>query len=561
MGPNESLTLHANLRTPEFASLANGFGKTRATSKRSSQHLNLSTFMELIQIGFNNDVSDYPGLYQWSTENPGEFWASVWLYCDIRAYVTWRDVLSCPLDMLGARWFTGARLNFAENLLAYRDETEALVFCGANRQRTAISYAQLYGDVARLAAAFRRHGIKPGDRIAAIVANGPEAVVAMLAASSVGAVWASCRQQTEVDKIIACLGQISPRILIMSRQPEGQAAGLEWPAIRAEITARLPGLELVVTVGEPGGSGGVSSTPGEASYQEFVGETDATHVDFAPLPFDFPLYISFSETDSGKPNCVVHGAGGSLIQHLKELVLHVDMRRSDRVVSIASPGEMMWEYMVSTLTTGATLILYDPQGDDPDCGAVRRTVDEEQATMLGASTDHLLALFCDSGRHGAERGQASLRTLLAYGEKCPAELHDHANRCVAGGVRVSQMLARPDIHSCLALGNPMNDLRADELPTCALGLKLEILDTLGRPVRGRKGTLACTAPFPSMPIVVWQDFSGEKYLDAYFRCGSGYWSQGDCAEITASGDLIFHESRHAASAGLTHGDCLDWRSL
>ncbi len=491
---------------------------------------------------------DFAALHAWSVARPERFWPLVWEYTGVIAeprdgrppwdeVVRGLDRMAPPDPERGPRWFTGARLNFAENLLRYRDDREALVSWGERGRRRSLTHAELSRAVAGAAAAMRRHGIGPGDRVAGFLPNIAEAVIAMLATASLGAIWSSCSPDFGVKGVLDRFGQIEPRLLFAA---DGyRYAGKEVDSlgrVRA-IAEEIVSLERVVLVPWLRPDPSPEGIRGGVRWSDWV-EDGGDAPGFTRLPFDTPLYIMYSSGTTGLPKCMVHGAGGTLVQHLKEHQLHTDLRRDDRLFYFTTCGWMMWNWLVSGLATGATLVLYDGAPFSPRPPSLWRLAQEEQVTVFGTSARYL-ALSEKAGLvPRATHDLAALRAILSTGSPLAAASFDYVYRDVKPDVCLSSISGGTDIISCFALGNPAGPVWRGELQVRGLGMAVEAFDEDGRPVRGRPGELVCTRPFPSMPVAFWNDPDGAKYRAAYFQRYPGAWRHGDWVEITPHGGLV-----------------------
>ena len=528
---------------------------------------------------------DYPALYAWSVAEPAAFWSAVWRFCGVvstargdgsawDAVLEGGDRMAPPDPVLGPRWFTGARLNFAENLLRFRDARDAVVSWNEHGFQQRLSYAELGARVAALADALRAMGVRAGDRVAGVLPNVPEAVIAMLATASLGAVWSSCSPDFGVPGVLDRFGQIEPRVLVCA---DGYwYAGREIHTLDRvrEIVSAIPSIERVVVVpyvsarpslgdmrgavlwselvagGPPRTHDGVDD--GEAHHHSAAGRTEpplrpdavgGRTFDPAPferLPFDHPLYVMYSSGTTGLPKCIVHGAGGTLLQHLKELVLHTDVTRDDRVFYYTTCGWMMWNWLVSTLAVGATVVLYDGSALAPHPAALWDMAERERVTVFGTSAKYLAMLEKEGVAPARTHDLGALRCILSTGSPLAAHSYDFVARDVKPGVRLSSISGGTDIISCFALGNPVAPVWRGELQTRGLGMAVSVLDEHGRPVRGVPGELVCTRPFPSMPVAFWNDPDGARYRAAYFETFDRTWRHGDWAELTEHDGLVIH---------------------
>lgn len=504
------------------------------------ERANVNRFMRFAreQTGIE-DIHSYASLYDFSVHQPEKFWPLVWEFCGIRASGSFEDVLIDGDKMPGAKWFPGVRLNFAQNLLRFKDERTAIVFRNEWGHAREISYAELYRQVGRLAHALREAGVRPGDRVAGFLPNIPEAVVAMLATTAIGAVWSSCSPDFGIDGVIDRFGQIAPKVLFTAdAYPYGGKRFDCLGKIRG-VLEKIPGIEKLVVVPYSGDPLDLTGLPNAMSLRDFAGEEDRTP-GFEPAAFDHPLYIMYSSGTTGVPKCIVHGAGGTLIQHLKELVLHTDLKREDKIFYYTTCGWMMWNWLVSSLAVGATIVLYDGSPFHPDGNVLWDLVDEVGISVFGTSAKWIAA----SERAGIQPRQThkllNLKTILSTGSPLAPESYDYVYRDVKERLMLSSISGGTDIISCFALGSPLLPVYRGELQCRGLGMKVEILNDDGYPVREQPGELTCTAPFPSMPIYFWNDLDANKYHDAYFSKHLNVWCHGDYAMLTERDGIVIY---------------------
>jgi len=440
----------------------------------------------------------------------------------------------------GARWFPGTRLNFAENLLRRRDTGPALVFRSESGLRRELGWRELHAAVARLAAALRAWGIRPGDRVAGYLPNLPEAIVAMLAATSQGAVWSSCSPDFGVAGVLERFGQIEPRVLFCADGAFYAGRRLGSLERVAQLRASLPSLERVVVVPYLDAQPDLAALPGALSWDEALAPHAAGEIPFERLPFDHPLAILYSSGTTGAPKCIVHGAGGTLLQHLKEHRLHVDLGPEDRLFYFTTCGWMMWNWLASGLASGATLVLYDGSPFHPEPGALFELARREGVTVFGTSAKFLDAAAKAGLDPIRSHDLSRVRTILSTGSPLAPESFDWVYSHVKRDVQLASISGGTDIVSCFVLGSPTLPVWRGEIQCAGLGMRIEVFDESGRPLRGEKGELVCTAPFPSLPLGFWNDPGGRRFHEAYFERFPGAWAHGDFAETTEHGGFVIH---------------------
>jgi len=507
-------------------------------SEARIQSSNMFRFMTLINQCYGTSFTSYAELYQWSVDHIPEFWRQMWDFASIKASVPYDKIIDDATKMPGALWFEGARLNFAENLLRYRDDRLALIFKGEDQVRRTLTYTQLYDEVARVAKALEDAGVRPGDRVAGFVPNIPESIIAMLAATSLGAAWSSCSPDFGIKGVLDRFGQIRPKVLFTADGYFFKGKPLDSLARIADIIHRIPSVEKLVVVPYAQEQPDIGAIPKAVMYADFKSATDGLEIDFAQLSFDHPLYVMYSSGTTGLPKCMVQSAGGILIHHLKELMLHTDLTREDTIFYFTTCGWMMWNWLVSSLATGATLVLYDGNPFHPSPEALWQMAQDEKITVFGTSAGYLAALQAAGVRPKEEFDLAPLRAVLSTGSPLSIESFEFVYDAVKSDLQLASIAGGTDLNGCFALGNPMGPVYAGELQCRGLAMKVFAFDDDGRPVVGREGELVCTAPFPSMPIYFWDDPEGKKYKDAYFDLYPGIWRHGDYIVVTEHGGVV-----------------------
>lgn len=505
------------------------------------QGANITAFMEHVNRTHGLDIKNYAQLYEWSTTEIADFWAVMWEFAGIRSSAPYEVVLDDVRRFPGARWFPGARLNFAENLLRYRDEQPALIFRGEAGGSRILTYTDLHRAVASLASALREAGVMPGHRVAGYLPNLPETAIAMLAAASIGAVWASCATDVGPAAALERLGQIQPKILFTADGYFYKGKAFSSLEAAAEVANGIDSVERVIVVPYVSARPALEHIPNGVQWDDFIAGHEIATLVFEQLPFDHPLFIMFSSGTTGKPKCMVQGAGGVLINHLKELVLHTDLRRDDRIFYITSCSWMMWNWLLSSLAVGATVVLYDGNPNYPDAGAMWRLVDEEQVTIFGCSASYLQYLRKSGFSPAGQARLTSLREISQTGSPLSSEGFEYVYQHIKRDVHFNSISGGTDINGCFAAGSPILPVHAGELQSAALAMKIRAYDESGKPVLGRQGELVCEAPSPSMPLYFWNDPDGSRYRAAYFDVFPGVWRHGDYVLIHPdTGGITFY---------------------
>jgi len=481
---------------------------------------------------------DYESLYQWSLAEAPSFWEAVCDFCDIEFDKPADCTLLRPDNIVDAGWFSGSRLNYARNLLRHNDDTVALIFSGENGVRRAFSHRQLSKDVASVAAGLRKAGVAKGDRVAGFLPNCPEAVIAMLATTSIGAVWSSCSPDFGVNGVVDRFGQIQAKVLFAANGYFYNGKTCDTRPVVEAVVDRIPEIEQVVYVPFVEGLSVSSSARKAIGWSEFGVPGDT--LDFEDVDFDHPLYIMFSSGTTGVPKCIVHGHGGTLVQHMKEHVLHTDVGRGDRLFFFTTCGWMMWNWLVSGLASGATIVLFDGSPFFANGRILWEMAEQEEVSIFGTGAKYISALEKSGLRPKDEFTLPALRTVLSTGSPLAPESFDFVYDAIGDDLQLSSISGGTDILSCFALGNPLLPVRRGELQCRGLGMAVQVFDEDGSAVVGENGELVCTQPFPSSPVGFWDDPDGSRYRAAYFERFEGVWAHGDFAELTAEGGLVIH---------------------
>ena len=504
------------------------------------QATNMYCFMNQINDRFGQNFAEYNQLYQWSVENIPDFWETIWDFTGIIASESYREVIDDLSKMPGAKWFSGARLNFAENLLRYRDDQVAIVFKGESQESTYLTYAELYREVARLASAMKKSGVQVGDRVVGFMPNMPQTIIAMLAASSMGAVWSSCSPDFGIKGVLDRFGQIRPKIIFTANGYSFKGKKIDSLARIADILKQLPSIEKVVVVPYTDSEPDISAVPNAVLYPNYVSDDTDIEIEFTQLPFGHPLYIMYSSGTTGLPKCMVQSTGGILIHHLKELMLHTDLKRQDTIFYFTTCGWMMWNWLTSSLAVGATLVLFDGNPFHPHPAALWEMAEKEKITVFGTSAGYIAALQNAGVTPGKTYDLSRLRAVLSTGSPLSIEGFEFIYREVKSDLQLASISGGTDLNGCFALGNPMAPVYAGELQCRGLAMKVEAYNEEGQPVIGQQGELVCTRPFPSMPIYFWDDPDGAKYHKAYFDVYPNVWRHGDFIDVNERGGVVIY---------------------
>ena len=508
-------------------------------SEKRIKNSNMYCFMQNINKKYNKNFIDYDSLYHWSVENLEDFWAEMWDFAKIKASKKYDQIIDDSKKMPGANWFKGSRLNFADNLLRFRNDATALIFRGEDKVRRSFTYNELYNETSMVAASLKEAGIKPGDRVVGFMPNMPETIVAMLAATSIGAIWSSCSPDFGIKGVIDRFGQTKPKILFTTDGYFFKGKPLDSLEKIAGISKEIPSIEQIVIVPYISESSDIGKISNAIHYKDFKADT-VQEIKFEQLPFDHPLYIMYSSGTTGLPKSMVQSAGGVLINQIKELMLHTDLKKEDTIFYFTTCGWMMWNWLTASLATGATLVLFDGNPFHPGPDALWQMAQDEKISIFGTSAGYIAALKNAGVKPLKEFDLSSLKTILSTGSPLSKEDFEFIYNDVKKDVQLASISGGSDINGCFALGNPMGPVYSGELQCRALGMKVLAFDDNGKSVIGGQGELVCSAPFPSMPIYFWNDEDGSRYKSAYFKDYPGIWAHGDFIEITKNGGVVIY---------------------
>jgi len=511
---------------------------------------NITLFTKVIEEKYGLSFDSYQALWSWSIQNPELFWSEIWDYCGILGSRGQPDkhhqrILLDGDRMPGAKWFPDAKLNYAENLLRQDGDATALFFWGEDRVKRELSHTHLRGEVSRCQQALKAAGICSGDRVAGYLANTPEAIIAMLAVSSIGAIWCSASPDFGVDGVLDRFDQIQPKLLFCTDGYYYNGKWLDCSEKNTAVLSRLssPCRSVVIPYH---GLASDSDTISENSWADFLQPFAASDLQFEQLPFNHPLFIMFSSGTTGKPKCIVHSAGGSLIQHLKEHQLHSDIKPGDRLFYFTTCGWMMWNWLATALASNASLVLYDGSPFAGNQQLLFDMADQHSVTHFGTSAKFIEACNKASIQPMQSHSLNSLRSIFSTGSPLAPESFRYIYEKVKADVHLASISGGTDILSCFALGNPTLAVWIGELQSLGLGMAVDAFSAGGESTRGtsnqngEKGDLVCTKPFPSMPIGFWNDSDGSRYSSAYFERFANIWCHGDFVELTKHNGMIIH---------------------
>lgn len=496
-------------------------------SEQRKQNANITRFIQFVNRKYGKSLSTYWDLYDWSVSEIPDFWAAVWDFVEIRASHPYETVVDDLEKFPGASWFPGAKLNFAQNLLRYRDDRLAFKFVGETQKTAQMTYAELYDTVARLAKSLKELGIQAGDRVVGYMPNLMETAIAMLAATSIGATWSSCATDIGAQAALDRLGQVEPKVMFTVDGYFYKGKAFRSFDNAVEVAKAIPSLKKVVVVEYAGTKPDLSVLPNAVPYLDFLSKGRGLEIPFEQLPFEHPVYIMFSSGTTGKPKCMVQSAGGILINHLKELIIHTDLKREDTIFYITTCSWMMWNWLLSSLGVGATIVLYDGNPMHPESGAMWKLAQDLGITVFGLSASYVNALRAQGLSPGKLYDLSALKQISQTGSPLSAEGFRYVYNEIKSDLHFNSISGGTDINGCFAIGSPTLPVYAGELQSPALGMKVKAYDEKGKHVWDQQAELVCEAPAPSMPIYFWNDPDGSKYRAAYFEVYPGVWRHGD----------------------------------
>ncbi len=508
--------------------------------KERIEDSNIVSFIRFLEKQYNCEINGFNVLYEFSINQKEKFWSSLIEFSGLVAQTWGTRIIEDSAKMPGAKWFPDAKLNYAENLLRRRDTGDAIVFWGEDKVKSRLSHKQLFDQVSRFSQALKAAGISEGDRVGGYLPNMPETIIAMLASASIGAIWSSCSPDFGVQGVLDRFGQITPKIIIAC---DGYYYNGKPHSIIDKLTkivSNLPSVEKVIVVPYENESPKIELIPNAIIFDDFIDAYEAILIKFEQLPFNHPLYIMYSSGTTGVPKCIIHGAGGTLLKHISEHLLHSDEKQNDSIFYFTTCGWMMWNWLVSGLACGATLLLYDGSPFYPDGNILFDFADKEGMTHFGTSAKYIDALKKSNVKPVKTHKLSALKSMMSTGSPLVPESFDYVYKNIKSDIHLASISGGTDIVGCFVLGNPIGAVWRGEIQTRALGLAVDVFDEKGNSLIGEAGDLVCKQPFPSMPVGFWGDPENKKYHAAYFDTYPNVWCHGDWVVLTERGGMIIY---------------------
>jgi acetoacetyl-CoA synthetase len=516
---------------------------------KDSESSLLIDYMNFLNIEHNQTFKNYEQLHRWSIEYPENFWSSFTQFVGINFKKSSSKILERGDQMIDSKWFVGSKLNFAEHLISRKDSHPAIIYRDEKGRRKVLSYKELFDQVRSFAKALVDQGVKEGDVVGAIMTNCPETIIAMLASSAIGAIWTSCSPDFGVDAILDRIGQVKPKVLIAINQYEYSGKKFNLMEKITAVSKKLEGLSKVFMVQHLDIKIDYKSIENAVSFSDYLNQDEA--LQFNALPFDHPLFIMYSSGTTGKPKCIIHSAGGTLIQHMKEHQLHLNLKPDNRLFFFTTCGWMMWNWLVSALASKATIILYEGSPFYPHNEFLWAIAEDEKISHFGISPRYITTMMKENIRPLEKYNLKSLQTILSTGSPLLSDHFQYIQDAIKSDVQISSISGGTDIISCFALGNPMVPVFDGEIQSIGLGMAVKVFNDAGQEAaKEEKGELVCTQPFPSMPIGFFNDPDKKKYKQSYFNKFENTWAHGDFATITENnGVIIFGRSDTTLNSG------------